>query len=133
MDARLILLVAIGGAVGSVARFVLGTWVQQFCNRPDFPVGTLAVNLLGCFIIGAISELADARNLITPETRALLVVGFLGGLTTFSSFSNETLNLARDGEHALASLNILLQLGLGLMAVWLGRTAIELLGRAFAP
>jgi len=129
MDPRLILLVAMGGAVGSVARFVLGSWAQQWSNRPDFPVGTLVVNVLGCFMIGILSELADARSLITPEARALLVVGFLGGLTTFSSFSNETLNLIRDGEHGLASLNLMLQLGLGLAAVWLGRWAVDLLER----
>lgn len=128
MDPRLILLVAMGGAVGSVARFLLGTWVQQWSGRSDFPVGTLGVNVLGCFLIGIMAELADARNLITPETKALVVVGFLGGLTTFSSFSNETLNLARDGEHGLTALNLMLQLGLGLGAVWLGRVVVDLLG-----
>ena len=116
--------------MGSVARYLLGSAVQELSSRPDFPLGTLCVNVVGCFVIGMVSELAESRSLITPETRALLVVGFLGGLTTFSSFSNETMNLARDSDFKLMALNIGLQLGLGLGAVWLGRAAVVWFWRA---
>ena len=116
-----ILLVGIGGFIGSILRYVLSGLVHEWTRRDDFPVGTLAVNVLGCFVIGLLSQLAEARGAFTPETRAFVIIGILGGFTTFSSFGNETMNLWRDAENGLALLNIGAQLVLGLGAVWLGR------------
>lgn len=116
-----ILLVGIGGFIGSVLRYVVSGLVQDWTKRDDFPVGTLAVNVIGCLIIGLLSQLAEARGAFTPEVRALVIIGILGGFTTFSAFGNETLNLWRDGEGFPALLNVGAQVGLGLGAVWLGR------------
>lgn len=118
-----ILFVALGGALGSVSRYLLGTWVQSASRSIDFPYGTLTVNLIGCLVIGFLSQLAETRGAFTPEARAFIFVGILGGFTTFSSFGNDTINLFRDGEtfHALA--NVGANVIPGLVLVWLGRTA----------
>lgn len=116
-----ILLVGIGGAVGSVLRYLVGGWVQSVSGI-SFPFGTLAVNVTGCFVIGILSYLADVRGVLTPEMRVLLMIGVLGGFTTFSSFGNETMALFRDGETGFAFANIALSLILGLGAVYVGRT-----------
>ena len=115
-------LVALGGAFGSVSRYLLGTWIQSASKSMDFPYGTLTVNLIGCFVIGFLSQLAEARGAFTPETRALVFIGVLGGFTTFSSFGNDTLNLLRDGETVNALVNVGANVILGLALVWLGRT-----------
>ena len=117
-----ILLVALGGAFGSVSRYLLGTWVQSASKSIDFPYGTLAVNLIGCFVIGFLSQLAETRGVFTSESRALVFVGVLGGFTTFSSFGNDTINLLRDGETFNALANVGANVILGLLLVWLGRT-----------
>jgi CrcB protein len=114
--------VALGGALGSVSRYLLGTWIQSTSKSIDFPFGTLTVNLIGCFVIGLLSQLAESRGVFTPETRALVFVGVLGGFTTFSSFGNDTLNLVRDGEMVNALVNVGANVVLGLALVWLGRT-----------
>ena len=118
----MLLLVGIGGFAGSVLRYVVSGYVQQFTQSPGFSYGTLVVNLVGCLIIGILSQLAESYGLLTAETRALLITGFLGGFTTFSTFSNETLNLFRDSENLPALLNIGAHIFLGLGAVWLGRS-----------
>ena len=115
------LLVGLGGFIGSILRYVLSGLVHEWTRRDDFPVGTLAVNVIGCFVIGVLSQLAEARGAFAPETRAFVVIGILGGFTTFSSFGNETMNLWRDSQNALAALNIAAHLVLGLGAVWLSR------------
>ena len=117
-----ILFVAVGGAVGSVLRYLLGTWIQSVSKSIDFPFGTLTVNLIGCFVIGFLSQLAEARGVFTSESRALVFVGILGGFTTFSSFGNDTINLLRDGETFNALANVGANVILGLLLVWLGRT-----------
>jgi CrcB protein len=117
-----VLWVGVGGFIGSVFRYTLSGFVQEWTKRDDFPVGTLTVNILGCLIIGFLSQLAEARGAFSPETRAFVIIGILGGFTTFSSFGNETINLLRDGEGSLAFINVAAQLMLGLGAVWLGRT-----------
>ncbi len=117
-----ILYVALGGAVGSAARYLFGTWIQSISKASDFPFGTLAVNLIGCFIIGFLSHLAETRDVFTPEARAFIFVGILGGFTTFSSFGNETLNLARTSQMMSALANVGANVVFGLLAVWFGRT-----------
>src|SRR2546425_4749180 len=106
-------LVGVGGFIGSVLRYGLSGLVHEWTGRDDFPVGTLAVNVLGCLVIGLLAELAEARGAFTPETRAFVIIGILGGFTTFSSFGHETMNLWRDGEGFLASINVAAQLVLG--------------------
>jgi CrcB protein len=117
-----VIFVALGGAFGSVLRYLLGTWAQTASNSIDFPYGTLTVNLIGCFVIGFLAQLAEARGVFTSESRALVFVGILGGFTTFSSFGNETVNLLRDGETWNALANVGANVIFGLILVWLGRT-----------
>ena len=122
-----IFFVAIGGALGSVSRYLLGAWVQSVSRSIDFPYGTLTVNLIGCFVIGFLSELAESRGAFTPESRAFVFIGILGGFTTFSSFGNDTINLLRDGETFNALANVGANVILGLALVWLGRTVAYLI------
>jgi CrcB protein len=82
----------------------------------------LVVNVLGCVAIGLLSELVEARGFLTPETRALLVVGLLGGFTTFSAFANETVSAVRDGAYAVAVTNVMVSIAACLFAVWAGRS-----------
>lgn len=107
--------------MGSVSRYWLGGLAQDLVPRSVLPVGTFAVNVLGCLAIGFLSELADARGFLGPDTRAFLIVGLLGGFTTFSAFANETFNAMRDGSFGLALANVLLSVSLCLLAVWAGR------------
>jgi CrcB protein len=124
-----ILLVGLGGFVGSILRYWLSGLAQNAAAGSVFPIGTLVVNVIGCVAIGALSELAEARGFMSPETRALLIVGLLGGFTTFSAFANETMNALRDGALAVALTNIVLSLAACLAAVWGGRTMAGLLWR----
>ncbi|MEW6086304.1 MAG: fluoride efflux transporter CrcB [Chloroflexota bacterium] len=123
-----VILVGIGGFIGSAMRYLVGGYVQQ-SSKGIFPYGTLAVNVIGCFVIGFLSQLAENRGAFSSEARAFVFIGILGGFTTFSSFGNETLNLARDGEMLNAFANIGLNVLLGLLAVWLGRTISYLIWR----
>ena len=89
---------------------------------PEFPWATFLVNVSGCFVIGLLAVLTEERGPVNPGTRLFLMVGVLGGYTTFSTFGYETLNLMREGSHALAAANAMGQLLLGLAAVWAGMT-----------
>lgn len=123
-----ILLVGLGGAAGSICRYLASGWVYAALARPEFPYGTLLVNVVGCLCIGFLNEAAEARQILLPHVRPLLVVGFLGGFTTFSAFGFETLELIRDGEMGYAVLNVLLQVLVGLVAVafgvWMAKQAV---------
>jgi CrcB protein len=116
-----ILLAGVGGFLGSVLRYSVSGFAQDLSRSIHFPYGTLAVNLIGCFAIGFLSQLAETRGLFTAESRTLVFVGVLGGFTTFSAFGNETINLWREGESGLALINIAAHLVLCLGAVWLSR------------
>jgi CrcB protein len=116
-----LLLAGIGGFIGSALRYSVSGFVQGFSRSAHFPYGTLAVNLSGCLAIGFLSCLAETRGVFTAETRTLVFIGVLGGFTTFSAFGNETINLWRDGQGALAALNIAAHLFLCLGAVWFSR------------
>jgi CrcB protein len=124
-----ILIVGIGGFIGSALRYLVSGWAQQWSKSLDFPYGTLTVNLIGCFLIGLLGELAEARGILTSETRLLVLIGLLGGFTTFSSFGNDTLNLARSGQMVNALGNVAANVVFGLLLVWLGRMVAYLLWR----
>jgi CrcB protein len=111
--------VALGGALGSVLRYQVAGTVQRW-NGSDWPLGTLAVNLLGSLVIGGLAHMVLARGLLSAEARLFMMVGILGGFTTFSTFSMETLRLLQQGawEHALA--NMALSVAGGLAAAWAG-------------
>lgn len=113
------LAVMLGGATGSLIRYVVGAAITtRFGAR--FPVGTMFINITGSFLIGLLMTLFTDRLAPYPQLRLLLVVGFLGGYTTFSSFEWETLSLAQDGARWLAMINVVGSVVFGYAAVWLG-------------
>jgi CrcB protein len=115
------LLVGLGGFLGSILRFLASGFVQQRLDSlGSFPYGTMAVNIVGSATIGLLAGAADARAILSPEARLFLLVGVLGGFTTFSTFSYETISLLRGGEVVLALGNMGLTMTLCLVAVWLG-------------
>lgn len=118
------LLIALGGAVGSVSRYGCQRWLYALYPHP-FPFGTFAVNISGCLLIGLLFGLAEKTTAMNPEWRSLLMVGFCGGFTTFSSFSLETLSLFKVGQPIFALLYIFLSVTLGLLAVWFGEFLIR--------
>ena len=113
--------IGLGGALGSIARFWGSNFVAR-CFGETFPFGTLAVHVTGSFVIGFFATLTDTegRWLVSPSFRTFFMVGLCGGYTTFSSFSLETMNLAREGEWLYAGANAVLSFVLCLLAVWLG-------------
>lgn len=119
-------IVAFGGGLGAALRFWTSQWAANRFGA-DFPYGTLIVNVSGCFMIGCFMVLSTERFLINPYWRLVFSVGFLGGLTTFSSYSYETLELLRDGSLVAASLNAFLNLLLGFGAAWLGMAAARII------
>jgi CrcB protein len=121
-----LLLVGFGGFLGSVARYSLSALVTQATAAARFPYGTLVVNLVGCLSIGLLSGLAEHRHVFDPSTRLLLFTGVLGGFTTFSAFAYETYFLAREGSPLPAAANVGLQVGLGLLMLWIGHRLVTL-------
>jgi fluoride exporter len=122
--------VSLGGAIGSAARFWISGLVAQRYGQ-TFPLGTLAVNITGSFVIGAFAALSDpdGRALISPSLREFFMIGVCGGYTTFSSFSLQTLTLAQEGEWFRATLNCIFSFALCLIAVWLGHAAVSFLNK----
>jgi len=112
-------LVAVGGALGALARYGLSGLVHRFAS-PYFPWGTATVNLVGCLLFGIVAGYTDERLTLDPRTRAFILIGLLGGFTTFSTFTFETLELLRDGQVLPAAGNVAGQLIVGLFALWLG-------------
>ncbi len=115
-----LVLVGAGGAVGSVLRYLASSFVQRLEFWGSFPGGTLAVNLVGCVVLGLLGGLSDSRYLLGPSARLFVFIGVLGGFTTFSTFSYETLALIRAGEVTKAALNVGASLLLCLVGTWLG-------------
>jgi CrcB protein len=125
--------VGLGGALGSMLRFWLSGFIAGTKLGEIFPLGTLVINITGSFVIGLVGALTSPEGRFAPHWRVLatqlLMVGICGGYTTFSSFSLQTLNLARDGQWLYAGLNIGLSVVLCLVGVWLGYALGELLNR----
>ena len=117
-------LIAVGGAVGSVLRYLIGAAIQR-ASDSGFPLGTMVVNISGCFLIGILVR--QFLNMqLSAEVRALLIVGFCGGFTTFSTFSAETVGLIEGGEYARAVSYIALSLALCVGATFAGMAAMHL-------
>jgi CrcB protein len=116
---KIYLAVMFGGAIGTALRMALAAWCAAKYGEA-FPIGTMAANVIGSFAIGLAAGLLDPQGL----ARQVVMVGILGGFTTFSSFSLATLNLLAAGEWWRAGANIVLSVGLGLLAVWIGQLAV---------
>jgi CrcB protein len=122
-----LLWIAGGGALGTVLRYLAAGWGQRLVTGV-FPLGTLLVNVTGCLAIGYLATLFAGPALVREEYRLALLVGFLGGFTTFSTFGFESFALLSDREWGLLGANVLLSNGLGLVAVWLGHRLAVLQG-----
>ena len=96
--------IALGGVLGTLARYFLQGWVQQRSGLAQFPVGTLAINLIGSFVVGLVIRFATGSTLLTPDLRAGLTIGFCGAFTTMSTFSYESMKLLADGEYGYAGI-----------------------------
>jgi len=122
---KIILAIGIGSCIGGISRYLVSQFIQnKFLS--SFPFGTLGVNLIGCFLIGIIFGLSERGN-FTMEWRLFLVTGVLGGFTTFSSFSNETVGLLRDGQIWHAFIYISFSIIIGLLATFIGISLIKFL------
>ncbi len=122
------LYICLGGAIGTGARYLVATWVAQAFG-PDFPRGTILINVTGSFLIAVVMELSLSTGTITPGVRMFLTTGMMGGYTTYSSFNYETLRLAEDGAWSLALVNVGVTVVGCLVAGVLGVLTARLLAR----
>lgn len=122
------LLVGLGGFFGSIARYRLGAFILHHAQQWKFPLSTFCVNIIGCFLIGALAGLGEKYSFMTAQMRLLLVTGFLGGFTTFSAFGIEGVNLFRRGDWPIALSYAALSVVGGFIAVWIG---IKIFGVTF--
>jgi CrcB protein len=120
-----VILVALGGALGSVCRFLLSSFVSQRAVDWRFPLGTFAVNMVGCLVIGLLLGLSMKEGYFSTETRLFLFTGIVGGFTTFSAFELETFMLLRSGEFLVAGGNVLLSVSAGLLSLWAGFACVS--------
>jgi CrcB protein len=121
--------VGLGGFLGALARYGLSGWIHRQIPATTFPYGTLAVNLLGCLLIGVAAGLGEARGLLSPELRVFVLIGLLGGFTTFSTFGYETFAMVRDAELLRATGNVALHVIVGLSLVWAGYAGAMVVAR----
>ena len=126
MDMQKTIFIALAGLVGTLVRYWLAGFVARQYGE-TFPWGTLIVNLIGSFLAGALYHLAEERLLISPALRAIILIGLLGGFTTFSSYGLQTFTLLRDGQIGLATLNVAASNVLGLLMVWAGYVVFKLI------
>lgn len=114
------LFVGIGGFFGCVFRYLVSILAVRIFDESALPWGTFIVNILGCFFIGLLGTLAENSQMISPPMQLVLIVGFLGGFTTYSAFGWQTLTLFREGFSLLAAINVAAHIVFGFGAVWLG-------------
>ncbi|NDY94347.1 fluoride efflux transporter CrcB [Wenzhouxiangella limi] len=123
-----VLIVALGGAMGSVLRYLLSAWALQHSVGWRFPVGTFAVNVLGCALVGVLAGLLVKHHVFSPEVRLFLFTGLAGGFTTFSAFGLETFNLIRRDEVLIAGSYVVSSVVIGLVVLWLGFSLVSARG-----
>jgi len=124
-----LLVVGAGGFLGAILRYVMGGMLQSVCGGSLYPYGTLGVNVLGCISIGLLAGFSEGKMVVTPEVRLFLLVGLLGGFTTFSTFGYETFSLMRDSQPLAAAANVLLNVLVGVSAVFAGFSISNLITR----
>lgn len=125
---RNLVLVGLGGFLGSSLRYLASGWLQRLADKNLFALGTLGVNVLGCLVLGFLGGYSDRLGPLSQETRLFLCVGALGGFTTFSTFGYETMSMLRDGHMLHAIGNVGVSVVAGLFAVWLGYSMSSMAG-----
>ncbi|MGD9210139.1 MAG: fluoride efflux transporter CrcB [Desulfobacteraceae bacterium] len=115
-----VVIIGVGGSIGAILRYLVSGIVQNNVQSAAFPYGTMAVNLLGCLLIGIGGGLMTSRQLFSPEMRSFFFIGILGSFTTFSTFSLETFNLIKNGQNTTALIYLGGSIIIGLLAVYLG-------------
>ncbi len=118
-------MVGIGGAAGSILRYLCQKWISESYHH-NFPLATFIINILGCLLIGIFYGLGEKGNILSPQTRLLLITGFCGGFTTFSTFAFENVNLLRIGDNVYFLLYVSGSIILGIVAVYLGNLITKL-------
>lgn len=118
-----ILIVGAGGFVGTALRYLVNVLSKQFFSS-DFPIATFIVNIVGCFLIGAVFGVAEKTGLLTNFQILLLATGFCGGFTTFSAFANEAFLLGTQGHWLLSGVYVIGSIVMGIVAVWVGRAIV---------
>ena len=121
---REVLIVAAGGALGSMGRYLLSGFILHRAASWQFPLGTFVVNVLGCAFVGVLGGLAVKHELLSPEIRLFAFAGIAGGFTTFSAFGLETFHLLRRGEPGIAAAYVVLSVLVGLLVLWAGFAAV---------
>ena len=121
-----IIFVGVAGLLGTLGRYWLSGLIARRYGE-TFPWGTLVVNALGCLVTGAVYYVSEERFLVSPTVRSVILIGLLGGFTTFSSYGLQTFTLLREGEFGLALLNVTLSNVLGLLLIWAGYTLMKAL------
>ncbi|MBN1407856.1 MAG: fluoride efflux transporter CrcB [Calditrichaceae bacterium] len=122
-----LLWIGAGGFIGAVSRYVVSGMFYRFFGKAMFPYGTLAVNIIGCLLIGFLSGITEDRQILSPEMKLFIFIGILGGFTTFSTFGYEIFSFVRDGQILSSFTNLTLHMILGLGAVWLGYTVSKIM------
>lgn len=122
------LLVALGGAIGAVSRYLVSGWALHHAGDWRFPIGTFAVNVMGCFLVGLLAGLVVKHDLFSADARLFLFTGVAGGFTTFSAFGLETFYLLRRDEVFIAGGYVVASVVVGLLVLWLGFCAISARG-----
>ena len=115
-----LIIVGLGGFLGSISRYYIGGLIFHVAGSPRFPISTLLINVTGCFAIGILSGLAEHFHFFSPQARLFLLTGILGGFTTFSAFGYEAIYLMRIDAKELAFLYVFLSVLLGLVSTWIG-------------
>ena len=121
-----ILLVGLGGGVGSILRYLCQKWINESYHH-NFPLATFLVNISGCLLIGILYALGEKGNILSPQTRLLFITGFCGGFTTFSTFAFENVNLLRIGDNFYFLLYAIGSVVAGIVAVYLGNLLIKII------
>lgn len=124
-----LLLVGLGGFLGSIARYKLSEFILHLAAQGRFPYGTLTVNILGCLVVGVLAGIAERYSIFSLDARLFLFTGLLGGFTTFSAFGLESIQLIKRGDLGITALYVSSSLVLGITAVWLGLKLVSLLSR----
>lgn len=129
MQMRNLLIIGMGGFCGAILRYLVSGGLQRWSQSVAFPYGTLGVNLIGCVVIGMLTRLDEARSVLSPQMRFFIMIGLLGAFTTYSTFSNEAMNLINDRRIQSALVYVAAHVVFGLLAVLLGRLSTYLIWR----